>query len=236
MKSLRVFALDLNPRLALHAACAATVVLLAGCSGLGGGSSLTCKLPDGARCDSVSNTYSESMRGELPGQRKRGGIEGGSSSGAPSTSGASQRGSDGVMMYTDPRMTQVGMPLRSQPRIVRVWIKPWEDSDGDLHDQTFVYLPVDEGRWMVDHKQREVRNSHAPIRPSSRISSLGDATSLSAASMPVPVSERRVPVEASAPATQPGKPTTQLVEAIQRAKAAQPANTPARAEGGRSGS
>jgi conjugal transfer pilus assembly protein TraV len=233
MTSPRVSTRDSTRRVVGHAACIAIATLLAACSGLGGGSSLTCKLPDGARCDSVSNTYSESVRGELPGQRRRSGIDGGGAPAAPSTSGAAQRGSDGVMMYTDPRMTQVGMPLRSQPRIVRVWIKPWEDSDGDLHDQTFVYLPVDEGRWMVDHKQREVRNSHAPVRASTRATVVG-AASTPAVEKSTAATATSQPAKADKPATQ--QTTQQLVDAIQRAKATQSTNPSGRTEGGRSGS
>ncbi len=199
--------------------------LLAGCSGLGGGSSLTCKLPDGARCDSVSNTYSESTRGELPGQRKRNAYEG-----APAApSGTSQRG-EGGQLYADPRFTQMGMPLRSQPRIVRVWIKPWEDSDGDLHDQTFVYLPVDEGKWMVDHKQREVREAYAPARASARSA----AAATVGAAQPLPAAF----LKPASPAPAAGRPTERLSEAVQNAQKARPApvSNPAKNQGGNSGS
>jgi conjugal transfer pilus assembly protein TraV len=29
-----------------------------------------------------------------------------------------------------------GTPIRSAPRLLRVWFAPWEDTDGDLHDQS----------------------------------------------------------------------------------------------------
>lgn len=148
----------------LAAAGTAGSLMISGCSitGLGAGSSLTCKLPEGARCDSVSNTYNESTRGQLPGQARRRAMEGGDAEPAPS--GTSQRGADAGASYVDARLSPAAMPLRSQPRIARVWIKPWEDSDGDLHDQSYVYLPVDEGHWMLEHKQREVRKGFTPLR------------------------------------------------------------------------
>ena len=37
------------------------------------------------------------------------------------------------------------LPLRSAPRILRLWFKPWEDADRDLYDQGYVYVQVDGG-------------------------------------------------------------------------------------------
>jgi conjugal transfer pilus assembly protein TraV len=217
-------------------------LLLSGCSGLGGSSSLTCKMPDGARCDSVSNTYSESTRGELPGQRKR--SMGGDASPAPS--GTSQRGGDGPLMQIDPRMVPVGMPVRSQARVVRVWIKAWEDSDGDLHDQTFVYLPVSEGRWMVEHKQREARSAYAPVRTSTRAAMPESRASVALPPPPgTPMAIGASAQSTSTGSTPPpapstaGRPTERMNEAVQRARSAQPqppATSLTRTEGGRSGS
>ena len=65
-------------------------------------------------------------------------------------------------------MTQpvhTGTPIRSAPRILRVWFAPWEDADGDLHDQSFVYLPVDAGRWLIEHTQRKIQEGYRPVRP-----------------------------------------------------------------------
>jgi conjugal transfer pilus assembly protein TraV len=33
---------------------------------------------------------------------------------------------------------------------LRLWIAPWEDSDGDLHDASFVHVVVDTGRWLIE--------------------------------------------------------------------------------------
>jgi conjugal transfer pilus assembly protein TraV len=222
-----------SPRLPLTAAAALASLLLGGCSGLGGQSSLTCKLPDGARCDSVSSTYAESTRGELPGQRKRQATSEPAPGGTPSPSPSGQRGSDGLLMHTDPRMVQVGMPVRSQPRIVRVWIKAWEDADGDLHDQSFVYLPVSEGRWMVEHKQREARSAYAPVRTSARQAPAAAPTR--PLNLP-PAPGTQAPPPAAPPA-QTGRPTERMSDAVQRARSQAPASgsTPP-AEGGRHGS
>ena len=56
-------------------------------------------------------------------------------------------------------------PLRSQARVLRLWIKPWEDADGDLYDQGYVYVQVDNGQWLIDHVQRQIRDAYAPLKP-----------------------------------------------------------------------
>jgi conjugal transfer pilus assembly protein TraV len=147
--------------------------LLSGCSGLGGSSKLTCSLPEGSRCDSVSNTYTDAFQGELPGQRGRNGNNKSNAhankdeaTAAPASSmeATYQRLGSGSaeIARIAPAAVTTGMPLRSAPKVVRVWIKPWEDADGDLHDQSFIYLTVSEGRWALEEKQREVRQAFLP--------------------------------------------------------------------------
>lgn len=57
------------------------------------------------------------------------------------------------------------MALRSQARVLRLWTKPWEDADGDLWDQSFVYVQVDAGRWQIDHVRQRIRDQYLPLRP-----------------------------------------------------------------------
>ena len=56
-------------------------------------------------------------------------------------------------------------PLRSQTRVLRLWFKPWEDADHDLYDQGYVYVQIDNGRWLIDHAQQRIRDAYAPVRP-----------------------------------------------------------------------
>jgi conjugal transfer pilus assembly protein TraV len=57
-----------------------------------------------------------------------------------------------------------GTPIRSAPLVLRVWFAPWEDTDGDLHDQSYVYLPVDSGRWLIEHNRRRIQDAYRPVR------------------------------------------------------------------------
>jgi conjugal transfer pilus assembly protein TraV len=137
------------------------VVSLAGCmslSGLSGNSSYACKAPDGVTCQSVSGTYANAVANNLPAQRAR-------ATPTPTTASAppSSAASAPTARNASADAAQV-LALRSAPRILRLWFKPWEDADRDLFDQGYVYVQVDGGRWLVDHAQRAIREAYAPVR------------------------------------------------------------------------
>ena len=154
-------------------ATAAAAALLTGCSslsGLDGTSSYGCKAPEGVKCDSVSGTYYNAIQNNLPSQRR------GSSgrSDAPAGERSMPPRSVAAMVATtvtsttqgDAGAAYVAAPLRSAPKVLRLWIKPWEDADRDLNGESLVYVQVDNGRWLVDHVQRHTREPYAPVRPS----------------------------------------------------------------------
>lgn len=46
-----------------------------------------------------------------------------------------------------------GMPIRSQPRMLRIWVAPWRDEDDTLHDQSYLYVMIDPGQWQIEHSR-----------------------------------------------------------------------------------
>jgi len=46
-------------------------------------------------------------------------------------------------------------PVRIPPKIIRVWIAPWEDSDGDLHQPGYIYSEIMDrrGRWLFGERE-----------------------------------------------------------------------------------
>ena len=40
-------------------------------------------------------------------------------------------------------------PIRTPPKVMRIWIAPWEDSDGDLQVSSYVYTELEPRRWMM---------------------------------------------------------------------------------------
>lgn len=162
--------MQLNPSISFRiknlSATAVCLTILAGCgdmTGLGGKSEYACKAPEGVRCNSVSGNYYNSF--------PSGG--GAAATGAPTkgTPHAAPRSMYTMLKAASSGSAMQGSPvfepaaLRSPPRVMRLWIKPWEDSDHDLHDQSFVYLQTDPGRWQIAHAQRQIRDAYAPLKP-----------------------------------------------------------------------
>jgi conjugal transfer pilus assembly protein TraV len=159
----------MNPIRASIAVVAAAIApaVLCGCvglTGLSGTSQYGCKAPEGVKCESVSGTYYNSLANNLPSQRQGGRT-------TPRNQAAPARmealGAQPVPVraaLAAPDAAAAPMPLRSQAWVLRLWVKPWEDAEGDLVDQMYVYVAVDNGRWLVDRVQRQIRDAYAPVK------------------------------------------------------------------------
>lgn len=157
-------------RFILRTGTAALLLPLAACvnmSGLGGDSKYACAAPEGVACDSVSGTYANAVHNNLPSQRRAQANAPAPSSGtqANAPAPARQAPTAAAPASASPSATPAPQALRSQARYLRLWIKPWEDIDGDLFDQAHVYVQVDHGRWQIDHVRQQIRERYAPLRP-----------------------------------------------------------------------
>lgn len=127
--------------------------ILTGCastlSGLDGETKFACKAPEGVSCASLSGVYANAVANNLPALRKEG------------------KGEAQAAQIIG-RAPSSGDPIRSQPKILRIWIAPWEDSEGDLHDQSYIYVVADPGRWVIEHNQKQIVDRYRPtfIQPS----------------------------------------------------------------------
>ena len=54
--------------------------------------------------------------------------------------------------------------IRSEPETIRIWAAWWEDAEGDLNEDSKVYLVVNPGRWLVEHNSRQIESQFAPSR------------------------------------------------------------------------
>lgn len=163
----------------IRSAAIALLLPLAGCvnmSGLSGESKYACAAPEGVACDSVSGTYANAMHNNLPSQRGRSSpsnpdAEQSQPHTAAATPTAASAPARKPVAGALPSIAQPGldgqpsMALRSQARVLRLWTKPWEDTDGDLWDQGYVYVQVDAGRWQIDHVRQRIRDQYVPLRP-----------------------------------------------------------------------
>ena len=143
----------------------ATATLLGGCastmSGLGGEGSYACKAPVGSQCTSVSGVYANSIHGQPPASALPKPADPPAktpASAPPIASGASPTA-------TAQAVDKSPASLRSQPRVLRLWIAPWEDADGDLHEASVVHVLVDTGRWLIERVVPTSRNRIDAVRP-----------------------------------------------------------------------
>jgi conjugal transfer pilus assembly protein TraV len=152
----------------------------AGMSGLGGSSEFNCSAPTGVPCRSVTGVHINERNGTLPNQSaalarapKSYSSEPASAGegGGPSMATAPAARHYKAAAYTPgqgpgaaaPQASQAPLgAIRSDPTVIRIWIAPWEDADGDLNDQGYVYLQIDSGRWLVEHNRERIRREFAP--------------------------------------------------------------------------
>jgi conjugal transfer pilus assembly protein TraV len=129
---------------------------LGGCAGsltgMDGESKFSCKAPDGVTCSSLSGVYANAVANNLPGLRKDG-------KGDPAVRPPAKESPDGTITG---QVASSGDPLRTQARVLRIWIAPWEDTEGDLHDQSYIYVVANAGRWTIEHSQRHIVDRYRP--------------------------------------------------------------------------
>lgn len=132
---------------------AALLAGLTGCfnfSGISGATdSYSCKAPSGITCTSVSGVYANSTAA--------------SSKKAIGTHEVANPVPPKVISRTTVRAIPASGAIRSKPRDLRVWIDSWEDSDGDVMDQSYMYMTVDPGRWLLNYNR--AKPEYMPKRP-----------------------------------------------------------------------
>jgi conjugal transfer pilus assembly protein TraV len=42
--------------------------------------------------------------------------------------------------------------ILSKPREMRIWFDRFTDTEGDLHDESFIFIRIDDGHWVIDDK------------------------------------------------------------------------------------
>ena len=166
-------------------------------SGVGGSPTYACKAPAGAQCTSVSGVYANAGQGarQLLGSdasRAVGSgalgtpvadatshgplVRSGAGAPAPKVSPAETRPAPApasgatTVAPTAPSgavPAQSAAALRTAPRVLRLWIAPWEDSDGDLHEASTVHVLIDHGRWLIERVRPAPRGPRMGVTPPS---------------------------------------------------------------------
>lgn len=129
--------------------------LLNGCAstfGIGG-QEFSCKgLPEGTRCMSAREVYAATEHVDRI-------TNGGTSEGKSVLQTAGAKAPDGSAATLSPSRNDPvpaidrPIPIRTQAQVMRIWISPWEDKEGDLHASEFVYTEVVARKWNVGDMQ-----------------------------------------------------------------------------------
>lgn len=124
-------------------------LLLTGCagfmSGLDGAEKLSCQMSQGVTCKPMSQVHAESSSA-MPAAATGPGA--GRSGGVPTRQGAAEARRQGW---------DEAAPLRTRPDVMRFWVAPWEDADGDLHEGEWIVMRIDDGRWNIRHVRDRLR-------------------------------------------------------------------------------
>jgi conjugal transfer pilus assembly protein TraV len=130
------------------AALTASLSLLASCASIGyGNEEFGCKgIPAGKECSTTEEVYqaTDGDMSESP-WKKAGKLRQGKNS-KTSPTVVVKRTKIVLPSHSDP------IPLRTPAQVMRIWIAPWEDKDGDLHMASLVYSEIEHRRWVVGSK------------------------------------------------------------------------------------
>lgn len=107
---------------------------------------------ESAYCASISTNYNDSITNGYTGAQ--------SASRSSNTPMEAQQ--IRTLMQTD--ALDSGTPIRSQSEIARIWIAPYLDSEGDLVDQAYTYVTLNQGRWLIEHNQANIVEQYRPVR------------------------------------------------------------------------
>ncbi len=55
-------------------------------------------------------------------------------------------------------------PIRTPAKVMRVWVVPWEDADGDLNVSGFVFTELEPRRWMIGKPLTTMSPSISPLQ------------------------------------------------------------------------
>ena len=125
-------------------------VSLAGCSAKYG-----CKgMPDDPTCLSAVEAYKATDKAKSTAN---------SSDTAPAASEATAMTETLVEPAPAPRIDDP-TPIRTPSKVMRIWVAPWEDGDGDLNVSGYVFTELEQRRWMIGRSAPAQSPSISPLQ------------------------------------------------------------------------
>lgn len=168
----------LSIRLGRVASAMGALLLMTGCSSMLniGSPDYACPgMPGGVQCMSARDVYTATNNGNVPLPMLRAGQEAGAEkaavtgvtaqggqSGAQEVNGNQSAPNDVVANYVAPRLPDQPIPIRTPAQVMRIWVAPWEGTNGDLNTTGYIYTEIEPRRWVIGDA---VEQSAPVLRP-----------------------------------------------------------------------
>src|SRR5699024_4252606 len=64
--------------------------------------------------------------------------------------------------YVAPHLPDQPIPIRTPAEVMRIWVAPWEDTNGDLIVSGYIYTEIEPRRWVIGER---IPQSEPVLRP-----------------------------------------------------------------------
>ena len=130
------------------------IALLSGCSSLNIGSSeYACSgMPEGVKCMSARDVYKATNNGEVPrpmNPNEKGNEDQDKHEVSADIAKTKSSVDEVANTYVAPRLPNKPVPIRTPAQVMRIWVAPYEDTNGDLIMTGYVYTEIEPRRWVI---------------------------------------------------------------------------------------
>lgn len=135
--------------------------VLTGCSSLAlGDDEFSCKMENGGvPCASTSQMYEMTNNGQTPAKLAR---EKQLKKEDKTVDDGTKNGQSDFVLdnYVTNRLPDEPIPVRTPPQVMRIWVAPYEDKEGDFVMSGYVYTEVSPRRWTLGVNSQDIHDSN----------------------------------------------------------------------------
>ncbi len=117
----------------------------------------------GVKCETPTEVYQHLMEGDLKDPVADQKTPKSGKNGPDTEAKVNTKSAEGSGIASRMEFKEENIPIRIQPRVVRLWLAPWEDSEGDLHMGGFIFIEVaGKKRWVIGEKIQDLDSRVTP--------------------------------------------------------------------------
>ncbi|WP_430732438.1 type IV conjugative transfer system lipoprotein TraV [Vibrio vulnificus] len=121
-----------------------SALLLSGCTSIGSDEYSCSGIPDGVQCMSARDVYAATNDGTIPRS-----VKPGEDPVSGEIANSLSTGDSVIDNYVTPRLPNRPVPIRTPAQVMRIWVAPWEDTNGDLIVTGYVYTEIEPRKWVI---------------------------------------------------------------------------------------